>query len=257
MARRSRSFILRNVGHGITCSSGVTWSGSSPVRMRRSNCLTSLDGHQATISVAVLDSTGNLVMEAILETKTETILQFMHGLHGSLQVSSSPWVDRQLFSLPRGPCPRKPGSPPTIAGSARATTSPSIDFPAKAVLGCLENFLVRVEEASRLGYSPNRRALASSRFSFVLDMDVKIPTRSRAEGCQQRDSRLDLPYGCRESDLGSAAHSWRTAQAGFRCLGKECLAMDPARSDLLKGDVAYLSHLSDFNFLFLQSRYRH
>jgi len=45
-----------------------------------------LDVHQATISVAVLDAAGNLVMEAILETKTETILQFMHGLRGSLQV---------------------------------------------------------------------------------------------------------------------------------------------------------------------------
>src|SRR5215469_9353674 len=33
------------------------------------------------------------------------------------------------------------------------------------------------------------------------------------------------------SPLGSAAHSRRTAQAGFRSLGKECLAMDPARSE--------------------------
>ena len=46
-----------------------------------------LDVHQATISAAVLDSAGNLVMEAILETKTETILQFIHGLRGSLQVT--------------------------------------------------------------------------------------------------------------------------------------------------------------------------
>src|ERR1039458_6774022 len=46
-----------------------------------------LDVHQATISVAVLDSAGKLVMEAILETKAETILQFIHGLRGSLHVS--------------------------------------------------------------------------------------------------------------------------------------------------------------------------
>jgi transposase len=46
-----------------------------------------LDVHQATISVAVLDSAGNLVMEAILETKAETILQFLHGLRGSLHVT--------------------------------------------------------------------------------------------------------------------------------------------------------------------------
>jgi hypothetical protein len=33
-----------------------------------------LDVHQATISATVLDSTGKLVMESILETKTGTIL---------------------------------------------------------------------------------------------------------------------------------------------------------------------------------------
>src|SRR5208283_3042768 len=46
-----------------------------------------LDVHQATISVAVLDSAGNLVMEAILETKAETVLQFVRGLRGSLHLT--------------------------------------------------------------------------------------------------------------------------------------------------------------------------
>jgi hypothetical protein len=41
-----------------------------------------LDVHQATISVATLDSAGKLVMEAVLETKSATILQFIHGLRG-------------------------------------------------------------------------------------------------------------------------------------------------------------------------------
>jgi len=46
-----------------------------------------LDVHQATVSAAVLDSTGKLVMESVLETKAATILQFIHGLRGSLQVT--------------------------------------------------------------------------------------------------------------------------------------------------------------------------
>jgi transposase len=46
-----------------------------------------LDVHQATISAAVLDSAGKLVMEAILETRAETILQYIHGLRGSLHVT--------------------------------------------------------------------------------------------------------------------------------------------------------------------------
>jgi hypothetical protein len=95
----------------------------------------------------------------------------------------------------------------------------------------LRTFLVRVEEASRSGHSPNRRELASGGVSFVLNMDLQSQTGRRAEACQQRGSRLDLPHGCRESDLGSTAHSRRTAQTGFRCLGKECLAMDPASSE--------------------------
>jgi len=46
-----------------------------------------LDVHQATISVAVLDSTGKLVMESILETKAATILEFFAGLRGNLSVT--------------------------------------------------------------------------------------------------------------------------------------------------------------------------
>ena len=46
-----------------------------------------LDVHQATISVVVLDSTGHLVMESTIETKAATILQFLHGLSGSLHVT--------------------------------------------------------------------------------------------------------------------------------------------------------------------------
>jgi len=46
-----------------------------------------LDVHQATISVVVLDGTGHLVMESVIETKAATILQLLHGLSGSLQVT--------------------------------------------------------------------------------------------------------------------------------------------------------------------------
>src|SRR6266849_4959776 len=46
-----------------------------------------LDVHQATISATVLDSTGKLVMESILETKAATILQLIHGLRGSLHMT--------------------------------------------------------------------------------------------------------------------------------------------------------------------------
>ena len=46
-----------------------------------------LDVHQATISVAVVDSQGKLIMESILETKASTILDFLAGLRGTLSVA--------------------------------------------------------------------------------------------------------------------------------------------------------------------------
>jgi hypothetical protein len=46
-----------------------------------------MDVHQATISVAVLDSAGKLILESVLETKAATILQFIGGLRGSLPVT--------------------------------------------------------------------------------------------------------------------------------------------------------------------------
>src|SRR3989441_1262741 len=46
-----------------------------------------LDVHKETISIAVLNSSGKLVMESILETNASTILEFIRGLHGSLHVT--------------------------------------------------------------------------------------------------------------------------------------------------------------------------
>ena len=46
-----------------------------------------MDVHQATISVAVMDSRGKLIMESILETKSSTILEFVGALRGTLSVT--------------------------------------------------------------------------------------------------------------------------------------------------------------------------
>src|SRR5487761_1048913 len=46
-----------------------------------------MDVHQATISIAVLNSSGKLVMESVIETKAITIVQFVRGLRGDLHVT--------------------------------------------------------------------------------------------------------------------------------------------------------------------------
>jgi hypothetical protein len=46
-----------------------------------------MDVHTATISVAVLDAAGKLIMDSVMETKARTILQFIHGLRGDLYLT--------------------------------------------------------------------------------------------------------------------------------------------------------------------------
>ena len=61
-----------------------------------------LDVHQATISVAVMDSQGKIIMESILETKASTLLEFIAGLRGSLALRPT-----------QAACGRGPGLQPT------------------------------------------------------------------------------------------------------------------------------------------------
>src|SRR5664279_2333520 len=46
-----------------------------------------LDVHQSTISVAVLDADGKLVMQSVIATHATTILDLLHGLRGTLHVT--------------------------------------------------------------------------------------------------------------------------------------------------------------------------
>ena len=64
-----------------------------------------MDVHQATISVAVMDADGKLIMECLLETKAATIVEFIQGLHGTLSLTfeegtSAAW----LHDLSETPC---------------------------------------------------------------------------------------------------------------------------------------------------------
>jgi uncharacterized protein (DUF1786 family) len=66
-----------------------------------------LDVHQATIVVAVMDSTGKLVMESILETEAATILQFFAGLRGTLAVTFEEGTRIEQIVQPDGPVQEK------------------------------------------------------------------------------------------------------------------------------------------------------
>src|SRR5258708_18135701 len=46
-----------------------------------------MDVHKESISIAVMNAAGKLVMECVIETKASTILQFIHGLRADLHVT--------------------------------------------------------------------------------------------------------------------------------------------------------------------------
>ena len=59
-----------------------------------------MDVHKESISIAVMNSAGKMVMECVIETKASMILQFIDGLRGDLQVTfeegtSAAWLYRQ------------------------------------------------------------------------------------------------------------------------------------------------------------------
>jgi hypothetical protein len=46
-----------------------------------------MDVHKESISIAVRNAAGKLVMECVIETKANSLLDFIHGLRGELQVT--------------------------------------------------------------------------------------------------------------------------------------------------------------------------
>jgi hypothetical protein len=46
-----------------------------------------MDVHKESISIAVRNFVGKVVMECVIETKASMILQFLDGLRGDLQVT--------------------------------------------------------------------------------------------------------------------------------------------------------------------------
>ena len=58
-----------------------------------------MDVHQATISAAVMDAQGKLIMECLLETKAATIVEFVRGLQGPLSLTFEEQFHPPLWPL--------------------------------------------------------------------------------------------------------------------------------------------------------------
>ena len=79
-----------------------------------------MDVHQATISVAVMDAQGKLIMECLLETKAATILEFIQGLRGTLAVTFEEGTSRCLVT-------RSAEAPCQPAGGLRSAKKRSVE----------------------------------------------------------------------------------------------------------------------------------
>src|SRR5580704_12128374 len=84
-----------------------------------------MDVHQATISVAVMDAQGKLIMECVLETKAATIVEFVRGLHGTLSLTfeegtSAAWLHDLLKPHVSRLVVCDPGKKPLLKGWQRA-----------------------------------------------------------------------------------------------------------------------------------------
>src|SRR6516162_2945533 len=158
--------------------------------------------------------------------------------------SPSPRVDRQLFSLPRGPRPRKLGSPSATARFARATVSLSIDCPAQAVLGCVENVLV-CRSQSRAGFSASQSESLLLQSLFTLPVASAMVLSTLAGG--QHVARTGAQSRAGVSGIavlrwGLSADRNATARASVgdddeplcnaRCISAACLA-EPVRKPQL------------------------
>src|SRR5262249_34302482 len=64
-----------------------------------------MDVHKEAIVIAVLNGSGKLVMESVVETHANSILQFIHGLRGELHVTwdEGTWA-AWLHDLLKVPC---------------------------------------------------------------------------------------------------------------------------------------------------------
>src|SRR5215211_5325261 len=63
------------------------WKITTERRTLMSCYYVGLDVHKASICIAVLNADGKLVMESVVETSAATILSFLKGLRGQVEVT--------------------------------------------------------------------------------------------------------------------------------------------------------------------------
>jgi hypothetical protein len=155
-----------------------------------------LDVHQATISVAALDSTGKLVMESILRsaspipvtsshsTSPSTRLRLAHSLHRGHHTtwyftsSTTPTACMQIV-LKRGtsgyPCPQLRHEPSWLLIDAPATAARSVSQPNYIKLGVFQEHKSHTIGGSlRVSFQPNSCSANQTANAATRSGDVRV-----------------------------------------------------------------------------------
>src|SRR5580700_336984 len=151
-----------------------------------------------------------------------SVYNFSHAAPGEAAACSG---DPSLFFSPRSPLGEF--SSPAAACCLETETFPSSPCRHRqAFLGHIAAVLVRVETGIDSRPAGDRCAMAPGRLRAVLDLALAASSSRGQEVRQQRATRTYLPHGRRESNLGCAAHSWRTKDAWLRHFGTDRVALD-------------------------------
>ena len=85
-----------------------------------------MDVHKESISIAVMNAAGKIVMECVIETKANMILDFIHGLRGDLHVTfeEGTWAAciSKIFPVPLDSVPAT-SAPDGVANMPSASTA--------------------------------------------------------------------------------------------------------------------------------------
>src|ERR1035437_447891 len=132
------------------------------------------------------------------------------------------------IQVPRGYHPRKSCPASAVARSSRPAPSPATHCVTQAVLDRIAKVLGSMEGTSHPGDTQNRCRLASCVFWVFWKRAFPSPVGGRSQAGEQTDSSLNFSNGCGKSNLGSAPHSWRVAQARLRSIGTNGFALGSA-----------------------------
>ena len=164
-----------------------------------------MDVHKESISIAVRNAAGKIVMERVIETKASMILQFIDGLRGDLQVTfeegtSAAW----LYDLLKPHVTKLVVCDPRKNASMReGNQNDKID--ARRLVAALSQHIGKLPATLRRSLTWDRGLEMAQHKSFTVDTEVKVyfcdPQSPWQRGSNENTNGLLRQYFPKRTDL--------------------------------------------------------